>query len=157
MHPHAFLSMAVTVLWVLSVSASPSLLGQLCQGTHSCPISGSVFVGEAVLAKLPPRHSPPAVQGARAPFLPSHSHCQTEVGHPVVLDCPPELSSISAPQRPAPSKVAQLRGGCRFGSSRFSSQSEHKFKEEIPSPTGESFSPGRSSNPTARVQVSAPL
>ena len=94
---------------------------------------------------------------AWSPFLPSRNHCQTDVGRPAVLDCPPELSSISAPQRPAPSKVAQLRGGCRFGSSRFSSQSEHKFKEEIPSPTGESFSPGRSSNPTARVQVSAPL
>ena len=35
---HAFLSVAVTVLWVLSVSASPSLLGQLYQGTHSCPV-----------------------------------------------------------------------------------------------------------------------
>ena len=40
---------------------------------------------------------------ARAPFL-SRSHCQMEVGCPAVLDCPPELSSVSAPRDRLPAK-----------------------------------------------------
>ena len=101
---HAFPSVTVTVLWVLSkcqpLPAWSAVLGDIL--LSDLRISG--HRGGCAYKASAPSLTTCRPEPAQAPFLPGPSHCQTEVGQPMILDCPPELNSISAPGDQVPAK-----------------------------------------------------